>query len=184
MRNGYRSGIQSTAPIFRAVIVVCTMAALSVVAGPVLAEGRCSPGQYPIGDDRAPGCAPIPAGGGGAESGPRPTGRWIKTWGALSSSASGDAGVSMGKFSKSDAQKDALAQCAQWGASDCRIDLAFKNTCVAAATAGGGRGTKIHTGADVGVAQARALKDCQVTGVGGECKVVYSGCTEPYFKAY
>ncbi|MEN5153467.1 DUF4189 domain-containing protein [Stenotrophomonas muris] len=88
----------------------------------------------------------------------------------------------MGKFSKSDAQRDALAQCAQWGASDCRIDLAFKNTCVAAATAGGGRGTKIHTGVDVGVAQARALKDCQVKG-GAACKVVYSGCTEPYFKA-
>lgn len=65
MRKGYRSGIQSTAPIFRAAIVICTMGALSVVAGPVLAEGRCPPGQYPIGDDRAPGCAPIPAGGGG-----------------------------------------------------------------------------------------------------------------------
>lgn len=77
----------------------------------------------------------------------------------------------MGKFSKSDAQKDALAQCAQWGASDCRIDLAFKNTCVAAATAGGGRGTKIHTGADVGVAQARALKDCQVTGGGRRARL-------------
>ena len=71
MRNGYRSGIQSTAPIFRAVIVVCTMAALSVVAGPVLAEGRCPPGQYPIGDDRAPGCAPIPAGGGARNLAPR-----------------------------------------------------------------------------------------------------------------
>jgi hypothetical protein len=29
-----------------------------------LGEGRCPAGQYPIGDSRAPGCAPIPEGGG------------------------------------------------------------------------------------------------------------------------
>lgn len=180
MRNGYRSGFYSTAAVFRAVMVACVMGALLVAAAPVMAEGRCPPGQYPIGDDRAPGCAPIPSGGGGADAGPTPTGRWIKTWGALSSSSSGDAGVSMGKFSKSDAQKDAISQCAQWGATDCRVDLAFKNTCVAAATAGGGRGTRIQTGADVDVAQARALKECGISA----CKVVYSGCTKPVFQAF
>lgn len=89
----------------------------------------------------------------------------------------------MGKRSKSDAEKDALAHCAQWGANDCRVDLAFKNTCVAAATAGGGRGTQIQTGADTGIAQARAIKDCEAKGAVG-CKVIYKGCTEPVFHPF
>lgn len=67
-------------------VLVCVALAFS---GEVSAEGRCPLGQYPIGDSRAPGCAPIPAGGGGAAEGPRATGRWIKTWGAIATSSTG-----------------------------------------------------------------------------------------------
>nr|WP_080376630.1 DUF4189 domain-containing protein [Stenotrophomonas pavanii] len=84
------------------------------------AEGRCPPGQYPIGGQGAGGCAPIPAGGSGAES-PRPTGRWIKTWGAIALSPSGASGASTGKKSKSLAAKEAEAVCAQEGASGCKV---------------------------------------------------------------
>lgn len=54
------------------------------VTGEARAEGRCPPGQYPIGGQGVGGCAPIPGSGtGGVQSGPIATGRWIKTWGAI-----------------------------------------------------------------------------------------------------
>lgn len=49
-----------------------------------LAEGRCPPGQYPIGGQGVRGCAPMPGGGAGSNGvSPRPTGRWETRWGAL-----------------------------------------------------------------------------------------------------
>lgn len=56
---------------------------LVTLAGSAFGEGACPPGQYPIGGQGVQGCAPIPQSGAGGGSGPRPTGRWIKTWGAI-----------------------------------------------------------------------------------------------------
>ncbi|WP_343238094.1 DUF4189 domain-containing protein [Stenotrophomonas rhizophila] len=147
------------------------------------AEGRCPPGQYPVGGQGVGGCAPIPSSGGGDSGSPVPTGRWIKTWGAIAVSSSGDAGASKGKMSKAEASKDAIAQCSQWGAKDCKIELAYKNQCAAVIQADKGKGTKLNTGAEEKTAIERATLDCKKSG-SETCKVIYSGCTDPYFEKY
>jgi len=68
----------------------------SLTASDVYAEGNCPPGYYPIGGQGVQGCAPIssqPAAGQGASvpaPPPRPSGEWIKTWGALAQSPASD----------------------------------------------------------------------------------------------
>ena len=54
-----------------------------------MAEGRCPPGQYPIGGQGVGGCAPIP-GAGQSGDGVAPTGRWETRWGAIASDAGHD----------------------------------------------------------------------------------------------
>lgn len=91
------------------------------------AEGRCPPGQYPIGGQGAGGCAPIPASQGEGSSGPRAIGKWIKTWGALSRSVvTGDVGASVGKRSKAEAVAEAQSRCATCGAKDCSVGITYK----------------------------------------------------------
>lgn len=63
-----------------------------LVPAAAMAEGRCPPGQYPIGGQGMAGCAPLPGAGDGENSGPTPTGRWIKTWGAISMASNGGMG--------------------------------------------------------------------------------------------
>lgn len=60
------------------------------------AEGGCPAGSYPIGGQGVQGCAPIPSSGSSSSEGPRPNGRWIKTWGALASAPNGASGASVG----------------------------------------------------------------------------------------
>lgn len=149
-----------------------------------MAEGRCPLGQYPIGDDRAPGCASIPAGGSAADAGPRATGRWIKTWGAISISNSGASGVSVGKVKKSDAEKAAMAECVGTAVRDCNIAFTYKNQCAAAATAASGKqGTTFGWAETVEIAKTIAIDLCRNRG-GQGCDVMYSACTEPKFEAY
>lgn len=98
------------------------------------AEGRCPPGQYPIGGQGVGGCAPMPGSNGGdaGSSGPVATGRWIKTWGAIATAVStGDMGASVGRRSKQEASSEALSRCASHGARDCKVGTTYKNQCVA-----------------------------------------------------
>lgn len=159
--------------------------AFTICAFPIdaSAEGRCPPGQYPIGGEGVGGCAPIETSGGGESASPQPTGRWIKTWGAIAFSSSGDAGASKNKFSKSEASKEAIAQCAQWGAKDCKVSLAFKNQCAAVVQADRGKGTRSNTGETEKQAVERATQDCTASR-SETCKVIYSGCSEPFFEKF
>lgn len=157
--------------------------ALGVAAESALAEGRCPPGQYPIGDSRAPGCAPISAGSSG-DAGPRATGRWIKTWGAIATSSTGASGTATGEVKKSDAVKSAVSECAGSGARDCRVSFTYKNQCAAAAVPSSGTpGTSFGSAATKELAKGVATKLCDSRG-GHGCEVVYSACTEPKFEAF
>ena len=151
------------------------------------AEGRCPPGQYPIGDSRAPGCAPIPGGGtGGQDSGPVATGKWLLTWGAVSTSGStGDAGASVGKLSKTEALKEARARCEKYGAKDCSKGFAYKNQCVALAFPKPGvKGRiSISSAGSKEIATSNVLETCKKN-AGGDCSVSYADCTEPVFKYF
>ncbi|QWN05888.1 DUF4189 domain-containing protein [Xanthomonas citri pv. fuscans] len=98
----------------------------------------CPPGQYQIGGQGAIACAPIPQGSQDnleQQQSPRPTGKWIKTWGAVSLDKSdvGALGVSVGKLSKREAQRDAIAGCIKAGGKNCKDWAAYENQCAAVA---------------------------------------------------
>lgn len=92
-------------------------------SGAVFAEGRCPPGQYPVGSESGvQGCAPIPgAGGPGAAGAPVATGQWETRWGALAQDAAPAEGrnlaigVAASKVSRREAKSIAIAECQRMG---------------------------------------------------------------------
>lgn len=165
----------------------------------VHAEGRCPPGQYPIGDSRAPGCAPIPGATGGATETPSPvpTGKWETRWGAIAEDSGAGAsgaplatGVSESRKSKAEATKVALGQCKAVGGKKCKISIAYFNQCVALADPTKeqlalGRGRSFSYGAET-LEQARALamRKCETAEGGQMCKIIYSACSMSEFKSF
>ncbi|WP_082028731.1 DUF4189 domain-containing protein [Xanthomonas sacchari] len=117
-------------------------------------------------------------------SGPaRPTGEWIKTWGALVSSNQGHgAWTSKGKFIEDEAVQDALGRCKATGVSDCNVDSTYFNQCVAVVSSVQ-RELSISKGPSESIAKKVALKDCQRRG-NSQCAVEFSDCTDPIFKKY
>ncbi|HGK7302245.1 TPA: DUF4189 domain-containing protein [Stenotrophomonas maltophilia] len=151
-----------------------------------LAEGRCPPGQYPVGGQGVGGCAPIPGGAGGdaAETAPRPIGYWIKTWGAIAlSPKSGDMGAAVGHKEKAAAVAEAQARCATYGAADCKVLTTYKNQCVAYATDTEKMKVKSGTAASKEDATRVVMAACAKSGL-NDCKVLYTDCFEPIFKSY
>ncbi|WP_321573214.1 MULTISPECIES: DUF4189 domain-containing protein [Stenotrophomonas maltophilia group] len=166
------------------VMLLVLLLAFSVCA---YAEGRCPPGQYPIGGQGVGGCAPIPGGTGGGEvPSPRATGRWIKTWGAISRSiTTGDVGASVGKRAKAEAIAEAQSRCASYGAVDCAVGLTYKNQCAALVAPESGSGGRISMagGPSKDVATKAAMKSCLDNG-GRACVVKYTDCSEPLFEKF
>jgi Domain of unknown function (DUF4189) len=114
---------------------------------------------------------------------PRPTGEWIKTWGALvSSNKAGGAWSSKGKFTEGEARQDALNRCYSTGASDCSVDATYFNQCIAAA-ASDEIGVDFNTGKDKDIAGKRALSDCKKRS-SSQCSIKFTECTDPIFRKY
>ncbi|MCC5064347.1 DUF4189 domain-containing protein [Xanthomonas campestris] len=113
---------------------------------------------------------------------PRPTGEWIKTWGAVATAGNGDAGVSSARTTKKQAENDAIASCEGLGSGTCRVSLTFFNQCVAAADSGQGQGS-IFGAASIDQASKLALDKCREDS-GRQCKVTLSKCSDPIFKKY
>lgn len=123
-------------------------------------------------------------GGGGADSGPTPTGRWIKTWGAIALSPDGASGAATGRRSKADASKAAVSVCATSGGKACNVAFTYKNQCAAAAVPGSGKGgTSFGSSANEATSKELALQKCRAEG-GLECRTVYSACSDPEFEAF
>jgi len=166
-------------------VLRCALAAVLIFGGnsAAFAEGRCPPGQYPIGGQGAGGCAPIPAGGSGAES-PRPTGRWIKPWGAFAASPSGIAGAASGWRKKADAGNAAVRSCSDAGGRDCRVKFTYKNQCATAAVSNTGNGGTFYSAAATKEeAAGLSLAQCRA-GSKETCEIVMSNCTEPEFEKF
>ncbi|WP_313204295.1 DUF4189 domain-containing protein [Stenotrophomonas sp.] len=167
---------------------------LGVSSGRALAEGgSCPPGYYPIGGQGAQRCAPIPTSGGSAGSGSQeirlstPTGRWVKTWGAIATSmSSDDAGVSDGKRTKAEAEKLAVERCGSTGAKDCVVSKTYHNQCVSWLVPKdrnpNGQGA-IGTGGTPEFARMYAQSVCK-NSVPGPCDEVYANCTKPIFEEF
>ncbi len=92
-------------------------------------------------------------------------------------------GASKGHKDKSAAETEAQERCAQYGATDCKVLTTYKNQCVAYATAQEGRKVRTNTGASRESATQNVLAACSMESI-GQCKVLYTDCTEPLFKSY
>jgi Domain of unknown function (DUF4189) len=119
----------------------------------------------------------------GSAAPPRPTGEWIKTWGALVRSNQGHgAWSSTGKLSKKEASQDALNKCYSAGFSDCIVDATYLNQCIAVAGSNE-PGINFNTGKDEDVAGKRVLADCQKRS-SSQCSIKFVECTNPIFRKY
>jgi len=172
-----------------AVFLLCLVAAFQV-----LAEEGCPPGQIP---SQAGGglasCGPIPQGYyQQAQPQPaRPTGEWLKTWGAVAVGVIDSVpryGVPVGLPSEDAAKKEAMLRCERSGAQNCRIATTFRNQCTSIAE------PQID-GAISGVIQfsrqpskqqavAEALRGCEEENPGAQCEVIYTICSEQAFRRY
>ncbi|WP_082143384.1 DUF4189 domain-containing protein [Xanthomonas sp. NCPPB 1128] len=114
---------------------------------------------------------------------PRPTGEWIKTWGAIATSPSGNGGVSSGRASKKEAEDVAFKNCQSAGAQSCKVEFVYHNQCVALAHPVGASGAAFSTAATVSDAVARAKSQCSGLGK-GECQIAIAECSEPIFRKY
>lgn len=166
------------------VMMLLVCAAASTL--PAFAEGRCPPGQYPVGGPGWAGCAPIP-GAGGAGAAPQrlqPSGEWTTTWGAISlSSATGKVGTATGELKESVAQAKAQARCVQSGGTGCTTAYAYNNQCavlLGPAPGASVRAAALGRGATVEAATADAQRSCGPNG-SGQCVVAYYDCTQPIF---
>lgn len=108
---------------------------------------------------------------------PKPSGEWIKTWGAVANGSNGEGGVSIGKITESDAKADAVFQCKRGGGIDCAPSYSYYNQCIALTATSGG------TAGSIDRASKLATDLCEKNG-GSSCEIVYSACSEPYFKSY
>jgi len=112
---------------------------------------------------------------------PRPTGEWIKTWGAIADGTNGKGGVAVGQISKRSASEEALSQCSKSGGVDCKLSFAYVNQCVVIAS---GKITNIvQSAASIERARILAVPICVKKNNGSACDVVYSACSEPVFKS-
>jgi len=154
---------------------------MALLAAPVaFAQTACPSGVAP----GSPQCGPDAGTSRGAPPAPRPTGEWIKTWGAIASSDSGDIGSSTGKFSEKDAQAESLKICADFGNADCKVNLTYRNQCVAVVQAAKGRtGGKIITAETADIAAKTALEECRQDS-GAACVVRGTDCSEPFFRKF
>ncbi|WP_080772216.1 DUF4189 domain-containing protein [Xanthomonas citri] len=148
----------------------------------VWAQG-CPPGQYQIGGQGAIACAPIPQ-GNPVEEPPRPSGKWIKTWGAVAGDGVDNIAVSVGKLDKSDAEQDALTKCVGASNRKCHIVVSYENQCVSAADPINGGTMIISNGRSIERTSQNALSDCRKNNPGSDCKIIYKDCSEPIFKPY
>lgn len=98
--------------------------------------------------------------------------------------AIGSVGTSVDMDDERAAREEALRRCVKPGSQNCSVRFTYENQCVALAWPGVlGKPVGLVSGASTRVAEALALQDCAKTG-GGECRVVYSECTDPKFIRY
>lgn len=110
---------------------------------------------------------------------PRPTGEWLKTWGALvRADNTTQVWASTGMLSKEDAEMDAADQCESAGFKGCKTYFTYRNQCVAVVSPVG-----IASGPNISTAENDAISACKRKSDAG-CSVIYRDCTKPIFKKY
>lgn len=105
---------------------------------------------------------------------------------SLDKSDVGALGVSVGKLSKREAQRDAIAGCIKAGGKNCKDWAAYENQCAAVAEPykdGRSSAGSLHfrTGASAEDIQ-REVKDICSSENNGECRVIYAACSSQSFR--
>ncbi len=154
-----------------------------------LAEGRCPPGQYPVGDQNAGGCAPIP--GAGQTPASKPVGKWETRWGAIVEDSSNLAtGASVSMKSKREAVANATEWCKRRGGTKCKVKITYYNQCVAIADptpevmGRGGAMSVAFSAETIEQAKSLAMTKCQQAVGGQQCLLSYSACSESEFTRF
>jgi hypothetical protein len=164
---------------YLALSAVCYFSGIEIAK----AEGRCPPGQYPVGGQGVLGCAPIPgygSDGAAQDDYQRPRGKWRATWGAIGwSPENGIAAVALDQyFSKRKAEAAALKLCAELGGIACEVTLAFYDQCAATARNDvvftSGNAPRTEQAQDL--AMSTCIKSSERNGVGGICEITWTGC--------
>ncbi|WP_152625061.1 DUF4189 domain-containing protein [Xanthomonas albilineans] len=166
--------------------VACMVCAMFFYSLDAMAEGGCPPGQLPAQSNGSmASCVPIPQDNPQPQQ-PRPTGKWIKTWGAIADDGADHVGVSSGNFSKTDAAKEAIMNCERGNEKKCRVVHTYENNCVAVADPirTGHAISSIESGPSLDEISNKALASCKKDNPGSECKIGYSNCTEPVFQKF
>ena len=140
----------------------------------------------------APGSAQCGPSNSYAEPPPStPLGEWINRFGAMATDidGAGNIGVAERKFSREEAENEAIAQCRSLGSRQCRVMFYYANQCASLAEpyrgdkpAGGL--TSPGVGPDTAASSKNALARCSDKNQGASCKVVYSSCSKPDFRKY
>ncbi|MCS3745060.1 hypothetical protein FHY18_000590 [Xanthomonas arboricola] len=135
-------------------------------------------------------CGPTETGGGGYDNNevpaPRavPTGKWESRWGAIAiDSLTGSVGTSFDLKSKSAAASEAISTCAVEDSKKCKLITTYSNQCIALAWPSvKGRPASTGLAKEENYAKIRAIDNCNESG--GDCKVIYSACSQPVFFKY
>ncbi|WP_080932453.1 DUF4189 domain-containing protein [Xanthomonas albilineans] len=166
--------------------VPCMTFSMLLFSMNVNAEGGCPPGQLPAQSNGSmASCVPIPQDNPEPQR-PRPTGKWLKTWGALADDGAGDVGVSTGKLNKEDAEKAAIENCEKGIEKKCHTITTYINQCIAVAEPNrtGNINLGIESGPSLEKISRAAIVDCQKYNEGIDCKISYTNCTEPVFQKF
>lgn len=176
------------------------MVILSISSFSVYAEGRCPPGQFPVGGQGLLACGPIPgaeAQGAAPAASPRPTGKWETRWGAIVEDQKPDpnrplaTGYAVSQNSKRAAVRAATNQCKANGGTKCELRIAYYNQCVALADPKPVNGripaglvSSASRAATLDQARAMAMESCQAGSKGLACGISYSACSMSEFRKF
>ncbi|MBV6882088.1 DUF4189 domain-containing protein [Xanthomonas euvesicatoria] len=141
------------------------------------AQTACPVGVAP----GSPQCGPDSGTSRGDIAPPQPTGKWIKTWGALAANSAGDIGLASGKVSKEDAATESVLRCEEYEAGKCVAKHFFYNQCISVARANSGKSATVTGPKEK--APTLAVKECERTS-GSSCSVLVTECSNPIFEKY
>lgn len=143
------------------------------------AEGRCPPGQYPVGGQGVGGCAPIPGAGSGNQqpATQMQTRQYERRFGAIAGSASTTAaGAAYAKKTRNSAVEQAMAECQRDGAPDCEVLMEYSNQCVSWVAAQPSGQGGVAAGETPSLALQNANAVCKPH-PGSTCREVYAACS-------
>ena len=170
-----RRAIKRLIRMLRSMLILLMALAASPAA---LGQTACPSGVAP----GSPQCGPDSGTSRGAPPPPRPTGEWVKTWGAVAATGNGDVGVSSGYRTKSQAEQGAINSCEGLGSGKCKVSMTYFNQCVAGAADDKGGGS-LFSAESIELASKLAMAQCEKN-TGNRCRVTLSKCTDPIFDRY